>query len=81
MPTNRVPEAQRLARLIGDLVIDDEIDATTGHAWLVVLGYFAQALGLVAGLEAVPLGQRKGPNCEPQAKVIEFLVGILGGIE
>jgi hypothetical protein len=75
------PEARRLAELIGDLVIGDEIDATTGHAWLVVLGYFAQALGLVAGLEAAPLGQRKGPECEPQTKVIEFLVGILGGIE
>jgi len=75
------PEARRLAELIGDLVIGDEIDATTGHAWLVVLGYFAQALGLVAGLEAVPLGQRKGPECGPQTKVIEFLVGILGGIE
>jgi len=77
----RSPEARRLAELIGDLVIGDEIDATTGHAWLVVLGHFAQALGLVAGLEAVPLGQRKGPECGPQTKVIEFLVGILGGIE
>lgn len=75
------PEARRLAKLIGDLVIGDEIDATTDHAWLVVLGYFAQALGLVAGLETVPLGQRKGPECGPQTKVIEFLVGILGGIE
>jgi len=75
------PQARRLAELIGDLIIGDEIDATTGHAWLVVLGYFAQALGLVGGLEAVPLGQRKGPECGPQTKLIEFLVGILGGIE
>jgi hypothetical protein len=75
------PEARRLAELIGDLTIGDDIDATTGHAWLVVLGYFAQALGLVAGLEAVPLGQRKGPESGPQTKVVEFLVGILGGIE
>lgn len=75
------PEARRLAKLIGDLVIGDEIDATTGHAWLVVLGYFAQALGLVTGLEAAPLGQRKGPECGPQTKLVEFLVGILGGIE
>jgi len=77
------PSAQvrRLAELIGDLVIGDEIDTTTGHAWLVVLGYFAQALGLVTGLKAVPLGQRKGPDCGPQTKLIEFLVGILGGIE
>jgi len=80
-PGELSPEVRRLAELIGDLVIGDEIDATTGHAWLVVLGHFAQALGLVAGLEAAPLGQRKGPECEPQTKVIEFLVGILGGIE
>lgn len=75
------PEARRITELIGDQVIGDEIDATTDHAWLVVLGYFAQALGLVAGLEAVPLEQRKGPECDPQTKLIEFLVGILGGIE
>jgi hypothetical protein len=75
------PQARRLTELIGDLFIGDEIDATTGHAWLVVLGYFAQALGLVTGLEAVPLGQRKGPDCGPQTKLIEFLVGILGGVE
>jgi hypothetical protein len=75
------PQARRLAELIGDLAIGDEIDATTGHAWLVVLGYFAQALGLVTGLEAVPLGQRKGPDCGPQTKLVEFLVGILGGVE
>jgi hypothetical protein len=75
------PQARQLAALIGDLFIGDEIDTTTGHAWLVVLGYFAQALGLVTGLEAVPLGQRKGPDCGPQTKLIEFLVGILGGVE
>jgi hypothetical protein len=45
------PQARQLAELIGDLFIGDEIDTTTGHAWLVVLGYFAQALGLVTGLE------------------------------
>jgi hypothetical protein len=74
-------EARRLAQLIGDRVVGEAIDATTDHAWLIVLGYFAQALGLVAGLEAVPLKQRKGPDCGPQTKLIEFLVGILGGIE
>jgi len=73
-------EASRIAKLIGDQVVGDEIDATTDHAWLVVLGHFAQALGLVAGLEAVPLEQRQGPECRPQTKLLEFLVGILGGI-
>lgn len=74
-------EARRISNLIGDRVVGDEIDTMTDHAWLIVLGYFAQALGLVAGLEAVPLDQRKGPECGPQTKLIEFLVGILGGIE
>jgi hypothetical protein len=75
------PEARRIAELIGDQVVGDEIDATTDHAWLVVLGYFAQALDLVTALEAVPVDQRKGPDCGPQTKLIEFLIGILGGIE
>ncbi len=75
------PEARRIAELIGDQVIGDEIDATTDHAWSIVLGYFAQALGLVEGLEAVPLKQRQGPECGPQTKLIEFMVGVLSGIE
>jgi hypothetical protein len=74
-------EARRIAELVGGLVIGEEIDATTDHAWLVVLGYFAQALGLIAGLEEVPIQQRKGPECGPQTKIIELMAGILGGIE
>jgi len=74
-------EARWIAELVGNRVIGEEIDATTDHAWLVVMGYLAQALGLIAGLEAVPIEQREGPNCGPQTKIIEFLVGILGGIE
>ena len=74
-------EARRLAELIGDQEIGEAMDATTEHAWLVVLGHFAQVLGLVAGLEGVPIEQRQGPKHTPQAKVIEFLVGILGGID
>lgn len=89
-PGNEVPvimlskpssEASRITELVGDQEIGEAIDATTEHAWLVVLGYFAQALGLVAGLEEVPTGQRKGPKHTPQSKMIEFLVGILGGID
>jgi hypothetical protein len=80
-PSKPGPEAQRMAQLIGERVVGEAIDASTDHAWLIVLGYVAQALGLVTGLERVPLKQRKGPECEPQAKLIEFLVGILGGIE
>jgi len=75
------PEAQRMAELVGEREIGEMIDATTDHAWLVVLGHFAQALQLVTGLEQVPLEQRQGANGLPQMKLIEFLVGILGGME
>ena len=74
-------EARWVAELVGDLVVGEEIDATTDHAWLVVMGYLAQALGLITKLAGVPIPQRKGPKCGPQTKIIEFLVGILGGIE
>jgi hypothetical protein len=74
-------EVRRIAQWVGDRVVGEAIDATTDHAWLVVLGYFAQALGVVTQLAGVPIEQRKGPDCGPQTKLIEFLVGILGGIE
>lgn len=73
--------AEQIANLVGDQEVREEIDATTDHAWLVVLGYFAQALELIAKLEEVEIDQRTGPDCGPQTKVIEFLTGILGGIE
>jgi len=76
------PEAIRIAELVGEQEVEEEIDATTDHAWLVVLGHFAQALKLVTKLAEVPLEQRKGPEGTiPQTKLIEFLVGIVGGIE
>ncbi len=75
------PEAKRIAELVNEREIGEMIDVTTDHAWLVVLGHFGQALELVAELEKVPLEQRKGTNGPPQMKLIEFLVGILGGIE
>jgi hypothetical protein len=81
LPSRNNLEVSRLAELVGDREIGEAIDATTEHAWLVGLGHFARALGLVAGLEGVPIGQRKGPKHTPHSKVIEFLVGILGGIE
>jgi len=74
-------EAHWIAELVGDLVVGEEIDATTDHAWLVVMGYLGQALGLITKMEEVPIRQRKGPKCKPQTKLIELLVGILGGIE
>jgi hypothetical protein len=80
-PSKPSSEALRIAELVGEQDIGEEIDATTDHAWLVVLGYFAQALGLVAELAKVPIEQRKGTDHTPQKKLIEFLIGILGGIE
>jgi hypothetical protein len=81
--TPRTPssEALRIAELVAERDVGEEIDATTDHAWLVVLGYFARALGLVSELATVPIEQRKSRDHTPQKKLIEFLVGILGGIE
>ena len=76
-----VSQAERIAALVGERALDAEIDASTDHAWLVVMGQLAQALGLVKDLEAVPIDQKQGPKCPPQTKLIELLVGILGGIE
>jgi hypothetical protein len=91
-PSQPSAEAQRIAELVGDQAIGDDIGTTTDHAWLVVLGYFAQALGLISKLEGVPINQKAGTldkegedgqkqKSEAQTKLIEFLVGILGGIE
>ena len=74
-------ETRRIAGLVAEREVGEMIDATTDHAMLVVLGHFAQALEVVEKLAQVPLGQRQGANGPPQMKLIEFLVGILGGIE
>ena len=52
----------------------------TDHALLVLLGQFAQRLGLVRLLEAVPVPQKTVEH-RPQTKLIEFLVAILAGLE
>ena len=51
----------------------------TDHALLVLLGRFAQHLGLIRLLEAVPLDQRTVTH-SPQAKLIEFLLAVLAGL-
>jgi hypothetical protein len=51
----------------------------TDHALLVLLGRFAQHLGLVRLLEAVPLVQKTVTH-SPQAKLIEFLLAVLAGL-
>jgi len=51
----------------------------TEHALLVLLGQFAQHLGLLELLSAVPIAQ-KTVDHRPQTKLIEFLVAILAGV-
>ena len=52
----------------------------TQHALLIPWGRFAQEIGLSSGIEAVKLNQKAYAHT-PQAKVIEFLVAILSGVE
>lgn len=73
-------QAEQIAAIVGGRRVPDELDATTEHVWLVVMGQFAQMIGLIKGLEGVPIDQKQNPKCPPQTKLIELLVGILGGI-
>jgi hypothetical protein len=50
----------------------------TSHAMLVPWGFFAQRIGLVENLEAVPIAQRRR-EYTPQTKLLELLVSILAG--
>jgi hypothetical protein len=60
---------------------DDKIQVQdTQHAFLVAWGWFAGYIGLVQALQAVPLRQKRYTHT-PQTKVLEFLVGILSGLE
>lgn len=52
----------------------------TDHALLVLLGRFAQHLGLVRLLEAVPIPQKTRDH-RPQTKLLQFLIGILAGLD
>jgi hypothetical protein len=52
----------------------------TDHALLVLLGKFAQHLGLIRLLEAVPIPQKTRDH-RPQTKLIQFLIGILAGLD
>ena len=51
----------------------------TGHALLVLLGQYAQHLGLIQALMEVPLHQKTYTH-SPQTKVLEFLVTVLAGL-
>jgi hypothetical protein len=52
----------------------------TDHALLVLLGKFAQHLGLIGLLEAVPIAQKTRDH-RPQTKLIQFLVGMVAGLD
>ena len=56
------------------------VDVTTDHAGLVVLGKYAQHLGLIERLQTVPLAQRTRTH-PPQPKLIQVFVGILAGLD
>jgi len=56
------------------------VATVTDHALLVLLGAYAQNLGRIDQPAQVPLAQRTYDHA-PQEKLIQFLVGILGGID
>lgn len=73
-------EAERIAALVGDRDLGEALDATTDHAWLVLLGEYAQQIGLIDRLAGVPIDQRTR-EYTPQTKLIQSLVGVLAGLE
>jgi hypothetical protein len=56
------------------------LQSNTEHGLAVAFGEFFQQYGLVQRLMQVPISQKAG-NSLPQAKLIEFLVGSMTGIE
>jgi hypothetical protein len=56
------------------------LSLATDHALLVLLGKFAQHLGLIGLLEAVPIAQKTREH-RPQTKLIQFLIAILAGLD
>ena len=79
-PAGPRSEAGRIAALVGDREVGEALDATTEHAWLVLLGEYAQQIGLIDGLASVPIEQRTRAYA-PQTKLIQSLVGVLAGLE
>ena len=72
--------ADRVAAAVEGIDLSTERDMITDHALLVVWGLYAQHLGLLEKLDGVPVAQQSREHT-PQTKIIEFLVGILAGIE
>lgn len=59
---------------------DNETVQETNHAMLVVWGQYAHCLGIPQAFAQVPMSQKTVEH-SPQAKVLEFLVAQLGGLE
>jgi len=58
----------------------DEVQTQqTQHAFLVAWGRFARQVGLIKGIQAVKLKQKRYTHT-PQTKALEFLVAILSGL-
>jgi len=55
-------------------------ETLTHHAMLVIWGQFAQSRGLIVKIQSISLHQKTVAH-SPQAKVLEFLVAILAGLE
>jgi hypothetical protein len=58
---------------------DGAPESLNQHAMLVSWGQHAHCLGAIEGVEAVPLHQKTVVH-RPQAKLMEFLGAILGGL-
>jgi hypothetical protein len=58
---------------------DEDAPQFTEHAMLIAWGLFAQCLGMIEQLQAIPIRQ-KAVKHSPQSKVIEFLVANLAGL-
>lgn len=52
----------------------------TPHGMLVAFGEFLGQYGMIDKLMQVPIGQ-KTRKFKPQTKLVEFLAGIIGGVE
>jgi hypothetical protein len=59
--------------------MSDPEQQLTNHALLVLWGQFAQYIGLIDRLEAIPMGQKTRDH-RPQTKLIEFFVSCLAGL-
>ncbi len=66
-----------MGQLPNKFAIADEYHLT-GHAMLIPWGLFAQDIGLIKAMRTVPIPQRTR-DFAPQAKLLEFFVGILQG--